>query len=111
MAERTVFVIWTNPLFHEAVRLLLQHPGVLLVGASSNRVEAKSQIAALNPDVVIMEEAEAQDAEETMSILLTGPMVIHLGLADNELVVYRRQHRTVAKAQDLVSMIVEDPND
>jgi chemotaxis response regulator CheB len=110
MAERSVFVIWTNPLFHETVRLILQQPDVRLVGASSDRADAMSKVAALNPDVVVIEETGSQDVE-TMSILMTAPIVIRLGLADNELSVYQRQHRMAANAEDLVRMIVEGLSD
>jgi AmiR/NasT family two-component response regulator len=111
MSEQSVFVIWTNPLFHEAVRLILQHPGIRFVGSSSDTDEAKSLIAALNPEVVIIEETGDQDSVETMPILQAGHVVIRLGLADNELNIYRHQHQTAATADDLVHMIVDGAGD
>jgi AmiR/NasT family two-component response regulator len=110
MAALRVFVVWTHPLFHESVRLLLRHPEVDLVGATSDHNASYSQIVALKPDVVIIEktEAEEQAETETISILRRGPRVVRLSLADNELSIYQRQHRTVAKAEDLVRVILED---
>lgn len=111
MSERSVFVIWTNPLFHEAVRLILKDPRIRLVGSSSDTAEAKSLIATLNPEIVIIEETGEQDSVEIMTILQAGLVVIRLGLADNELNIYRRQHQTAATADDLVHMIVDSPDD
>ena len=38
MAVRHVFVIWTNPLFHESAVLLLKHPDIIIVGATADDV-------------------------------------------------------------------------
>ncbi len=111
MSEHSVFVIWTNPLFHEAVRLILQHPRIRFVGSSSDTAEAKSLIAALRPKVVIIEETGDQNRVETMPILQAGHVVIRLGLEDNELNIYRHQHQKAATAADLVHMIVDGPSD
>lgn len=111
MHKREVFVIWTNPLFHEAVRLILQHPEVCIVGSSSEPEEAKQMIAALEPEIVLIEETGEQDSSETISILKTGPIVFRLGLADNELNIYRRQQQASANAEDLVRMILEGTSD
>lgn len=107
MPGRRVFVIWTHPLFHESVRLLLAQSRVEIVGATSDHAAAQSQIAALGPDVVIVEQAngEAQASVETMSILRAGPRVIQLSLADNEISLYQREQRTAARAEDLVRLI------
>ncbi len=109
MPGRRVFVIWTHPLFHESVRLLLAQSQVEIVGATSDHATAQSEIAALGPDVVIVEQTdgEEQASVETMSILRAGPRVIQLSLADNEISLYQRQQRTAAQADDLVRLITE----
>ena len=52
---RRVFVIWTNPLFFDFVRLLLRHPAIELVGATSDHATSQSEIDRLRPDAVIVE--------------------------------------------------------
>ena len=36
MSTQRVFIIWSYPLFHESVRLFLEHPDIKLVGATSD---------------------------------------------------------------------------
>ena len=55
---RRVFVIWMNPLFHESVRLLLSHPDVEWVGATSDHAAAHEQIMKLRADTILIEEGE-----------------------------------------------------
>jgi DNA-binding NarL/FixJ family response regulator len=107
MTGQRVFVIWTNPLFHESVRLLLSQSKLELVGASSDHTAAQRQIRELEPDVVIIEETDGEmnASEETVAILRASPKVIRLSLADNELSIYQRQRRTIKKVDDLMNLI------
>lgn len=107
MTGQRVFVIWTNPLFHESVRLLLSQSKLELVGASSDHTAAQRQISELEPDVVIIEEndGETNASEETVAILRASPKVIRLSLADNELSIYQREKRTIKKVDDLMNLI------
>jgi DNA-binding NarL/FixJ family response regulator len=106
---RRVFVIWVHPIFHDSVRVLLQRPDVDWVGATNDHAAAPAQIAALRPDTVLIEEDEGGDASaEALSILASSVAdvrVIRLSMADNELNIYHREHRTVAKADDLFRLI------
>jgi DNA-binding NarL/FixJ family response regulator len=109
MTGYKVFVIWSNPLFFEAVRLLLHESAVPMVGATSEHRTAQEQIEKLKPEVVILERSEGQPQEieeqETMAILKSGAHVFRLSLSDNELNVYRRERRTVGKIEDLVNLL------
>jgi len=109
MATRRVFVIWTHPLFHESVRLLLQHPDVEWAGATSDRVVAQAQIMSLRPDTILIEEEEGSDASaEALEILAASSAdmrVVRLSLADNELKIYHREQRTVGRAEDLLHLV------
>lgn len=113
MSGRRVFVIWTHPLFHDSVRLLLKQARVEIVGSTSDHAAAQAQIASLAPDVVIVEQidAEEQDSLETISILRAGPRVIRLGMADNQISLYQREMRTAATVDDLVSLITGQPGE
>jgi len=114
MSRRNVFVIWSHPLFFDAVRLLLQESNVPMVGATSDHRTAQEEIERFKPDVVILEHGEGEPSEieeqETMAILKSGSHVIRLSLTDNELSVYRREHRTVGKIDDLVNLLNGESN-
>lgn len=110
MGMPRVLIIWTHPLFEEAVRRLLQDWGVNIVGSTSDRNSAHEQIATLDPSVVILEDADDQseDDEQTMAILNASAHVIRLNLNDNELRIYRRERRTVGKIEDLEKILLAD---
>jgi DNA-binding NarL/FixJ family response regulator len=111
MGKPRVFIIWTHPLFDEAVRRLLQDWGVSVVGSTSDHSTTREQISALDPSVVILEDADDHsEAEEhkTMAILDAIPHVIRLNLNDNELRIYRRERRTVGKIEDLEKILLAD---
>jgi AmiR/NasT family two-component response regulator len=116
MGMPRVFIIWTHPLFDEAVRRLLEGWGASVVGSTSDRMMAQGQIAALNPSVVILEDADdySEDEEQkTMAILNAIPNVIRLNLNDNEVRIYRRERLTVGKIEDLEKILISnvDPSD
>ena len=112
MATHRVFVIWTHPLFHEAVRRLLSHPDIDWVGATSDHVAARDQIVNLCPDTILIEEGEGggvpAEALEILEDSTSDVRVIRLSLADNELRVYHRAQRTVKHAEDLLHLIQID---
>ncbi len=108
MATRRVFVIWTHPLFHESVRLLLTHPGIEWVGATADHAAAREQVAKLRPDTILVEEGESGIPAEALGLLEACSWkvrVVGLGMDDNQLIIYRREQRTVAQAGDLLRLI------
>jgi hypothetical protein len=108
---RRVFIFWTNPLFHDAVRLLLNHPEVIWVGASSQYSVDKDQIASSSPDTFLVEEVGEPIPGEIMKFLETGKdsvRVIGLSLENNQMRTYHRVERTVGKAEDLLQWILND---
>jgi AmiR/NasT family two-component response regulator len=108
MSIRRVFVIWTNPLFHESVRLLLAHPEVEWVGEASDYAAAQRHIAGLHPDTVLIE-AINDNLGQVMEILTSTPgnvQIITLSLTNNELGLYQHQHQVVAKAEDLLTILL-----
>lgn len=109
MATRRVFVIWTHPLFHESVRLLLDHPQIDWAGATSDHEAAQRHIADLRPDTILIEELEGSQAgEEALKLLesiSSDIRIIRLGLENNVLTIYHREQRTVGQAGDLLRLI------
>ena len=111
MTTRRVFVIWTHPLFHESVRLLLNRAQIEWAGATSDHEAAQRDIASLRPDTILIEELEGSRAgEETLKLLesiSSDIRIIRLSLENNELTIYHRERRTVGQAGDLSKLIIE----
>ncbi|HSB91197.1 MAG TPA: hypothetical protein VLD63_14365 [Anaerolineales bacterium] len=101
-------MIWTNPLFYDSVRLLLHHPAVELVGATSDPSASSGMIQQLQPEAVIWESAEdlEPDGPELVSILEGAPAVMCFSLSSNQIRIYRLQKRLLARAEDLLSLIL-----
>lgn len=113
MAIRRVFIIWSHPLSHESVRLLLNHPDVEIVGATADHLIAREEITRLQPDTIIVEVEEMTKGvpTEALALLESSPCVtrvIGFSLQDNRLSVYHREERTVARAEDLLGLVHND---
>jgi len=112
MVTQRVYVIWTHPLFLDSLRILLNHPGIEWVGASSNYMAVKNELFSLKPDCVIVEEVETDLVAIEMDILKISSWVVRLiglNLDDNHLNVYHREQRSVVNADDLLRLILSDP--
>lgn len=112
MAVRRVYIIWSYPLFYEAVWRLLNDDEIENVGASSDDATAHSEIEELEPDTIIVEQTEGGSATSSEALQLLeasawGPRVICMSLRDNNLWVYHREERTVKRAEDLLDLIRE----
>lgn len=109
MTVRRVFVIWTNPLFHELVRLLLTHPDVEWVGATSDYTAAQIDISEIHPDTVVVEVAH-DNLNLVMAIMKASQgnvRIISLSMTDNELRLYEQQQQVLAKVEDLLSVLLD----
>ena len=109
MAARRVFVIWTHPIFHESVRLLLDHPDVEWVGATSDHAAAETELLSLRPDTVLVEAFLEDILAEIVGILKActwDVRVASLSLVDNQLIIFHREHREVGQADDLLRLIL-----
>jgi DNA-binding NarL/FixJ family response regulator len=110
MKNCSVFVIWTNPLFLESIRAVLGHPSIQLVGDSSDFPQAQAEIAAHQPDIVIIEgNADGATIDiETLPILISTTRVFQMSLNDNELVLCHHEHHTLVNTDDLLTLILEE---
>lgn len=109
MTTRRVFVIWTHPLFHESVRLLLNRPQIEWAGATSDHEAAQRHIASLKPDTILIEELEGGhaggEAIKLLENISSDIRIIRISLENNELTMYHREQRTVGQAEDLLKLI------
>ncbi len=111
MSTRRVFIVWTHPLFHEAVCLLLNHPKIELVGGNSDFKAAHEDILELQPDTIIVEERSKDVPKDVIKFLETYPWnlrVTFLNLNDNELDMYQHEQRTMGRAEDLLHLILSE---
>jgi len=111
MQTQKVFVIWTNPLFHASVVLLLENPNIELVGATSDYAEAVDEISKHQPDTILIEKTGMKVPAEVLEILDSSSWkmrIFDLNLNDNELSIYHREHKPVVQVEDLLSLIISD---
>lgn len=109
MTVRRVFVIWTHPLFHDSVRLLLKHPEIIWVGAARDITTAHEQILSLHPDTILFEKTGAGIPPGVMELLemdIWDVRMIGLSLDNNEMSLYHREHQTVGEAGDLLHFVL-----
>jgi len=107
---RRLYVVWTNPIFRDSVRLLLAHPKVDLAGTTSEYVAAKEAILNLRPDTILVEEIEGIVPTNLMEILDTNHFDIRLisvSLDDNRLKIFHRQQWNIVQAEDLLRLILQ----
>jgi DNA-binding NarL/FixJ family response regulator len=112
MASRRVFILWTNPLFHESVRMLLDHPEIECVGETNDYTASYEEILTPRPDTILVEEINGNIPLEIMQVLETSQWVVKvvgLNLWDNQLISYLRVQQTIGTVEDLVHTILSDP--
>jgi DNA-binding NarL/FixJ family response regulator len=109
MAVQRVFIMWTHPLFHESMRLILNHPHIEWVGSNSDYAIGREQVLSLRPDIVLVEDEDEEDTPTlALGILETchwDVRVIGLSLSNNKLSMYQREIRIVGQADDLLHLI------
>ncbi|HWR65821.1 MAG TPA: hypothetical protein VN364_06855 [Bellilinea sp.] len=109
LAVRRVFVVWTNPLFHESTRLLLEHPDVDLVGAAQNPTMVHEEILKLRPDTILFERTSQPIPEYLIRLMgmdAWDMRLIGLSLEDNKVSLYHREQQAVVEAGDLLQYVL-----
>ncbi len=107
---KRVFILSRHSLLSEGLKALLaREPELEIVGHETDLERAVACIAALEPDVVIVDATECtgDGSRATIRILEAGlrPCVITLNLRDNTLSIYHGEHRTVREVEDFVKAI------
>ena len=109
MTNKRVFVIWSHPLFHDAVRALLAHPEIEWVGETSDYEGMEEKVIQTNPDTVIFEDDENRFSAQILAIPEMIPSVeriIGLNLNNNELRIYHHKVKIVGHTNDLIQSII-----
>ena len=106
---RKLYVIWTNPIFRDSVRLLLNHPDVNWVGTTSDYGLAKENISLLQPDTVVIEQEESFVPSPIMEALEANAKdfrLIVVNLSDNKLRVFHREQWVITVESDLLNLVL-----
>ncbi len=111
MANHQVYVIWTNPLFHDSLRQLLDHSDIEWVGAASDFSSAVEEISHLHPDTILIEEMAGETTTSTF-MKIVGKFqwdlrVIGVSLNDNQMSVFQHAQQTVGQPEDLIRLIIQ----
>lgn len=110
MSAQTVLLIWSNPLFLDSIQRLLKNPDVLCVSVPFDMPTVKEEIQRIRPNVVIIEKTEGKFPLNVMEIFNAYDRkmrVLELSLAHNELSVYQHQQMIIARAEDLLNLILD----
>lgn len=109
MISRRVLIIWVNPLFRDSVLMLLRHPDVKCVGVINSDEVVPDEISSMEPDTILVEEAEGRVSDEVMSVF-EGPdfrgRLVSFSMGDNRLRVYQREEWAAVQADDLLHLIL-----
>lgn len=106
-----VYAFWRNPIFHDSLRMLLQHPYVEWVGNSSDPSTFKSEILWLQPNLVIIEQTEEKEYTEILELLQANSLeikIIAINLEDNQLLVLKSDKKTIVQAEDLLDLVLSN---
>jgi hypothetical protein len=105
-----VYLIFRNRLFRDAVTAILTaQPEIKLLGATDLPDRAASEIAALAPNVILLEEGEDGPCMCDLHHILSSPIpcrLITLRLDQDGMHVWSQTWRQTVSPQDLVEAIV-----
>ncbi len=112
MPTHQVYVIWTNPIFHDSLRQLLVHAEIKWVGAASDFTKAVEEIFQLQPDTILIEEVEGMVTTNRIMNIVDqfqwDLRVIGVSLNDNQLSIFQHAQQTVGKPEDLIHLLINE---
>lgn len=115
MIGEQVFILHDGSLFGRGIETLLtQSEGLRLVGAASTRGDARREIAALNPDVIIIVgRLSARNAQGVLDVMQSRPSskVVSIGPGAERVLLHRSEPIVGNRPQDLIAAILPVPLD
>jgi len=104
-----VFLVCTHPLVCTAIEVILRRADrVEVVGIETDQGRALERIQALDPDVVLVEgDPQVQVSLWNVLLLKADLRVIGLSSQDNQISIFDRHQRIVARPQDLIEAICQ----
>lgn len=112
MNTRRVLVVSSNLLFLDAIRRIIKHPGIEIVGTFPNQnTDLIEQLEALKPDIVIWE-GEPQEIETKAIQILEKThqkiRIINLNSVNNAVNIYAADLGTLNSPDELLQMILKE---
>jgi DNA-binding NarL/FixJ family response regulator len=110
-AKRRVFIVWINPLFINSLKLVLRHPEIEWAGSALDDENLLEQIAAIQPDTVLVEGADENNIHKVTSILENSRWnmrVIGLNLSDNQITVCDIGQDKLIHTDDLIRLVLKE---
>lgn len=105
-----MYVIFRNQMFSDVVCAILKtHPEISLVSATDDPDRVAADVAALAPDVILLEEGEDGPAVGDVRTILASPIpcrLITLRLDADGMHVWSQIWRASVRTQDLVEAIL-----
>ena len=111
MHPKHVYVIWTNPIFRESMRLILTHPNVQWLGETSKMADALPALASLRPDIVFVELEQETILIDILNALPTGSKKIRLigiSLINNQAVLYQREQTLLVSKGEIINLVLAE---
>jgi len=104
-----VYLVWHHLLLRDTVRAILQQDNLSVVG-ESHGVDPSSEIFALHPDVVLVED-EGGWTEKLLEIMprLKSTHLVSINMADNKLYIYHCEERMLNQMGDLTAALKFSP--
>ncbi len=110
MTTRRVYVIWSHPLFLDALRMLLKHPEIEVIGDHAENPAILEKLDKLQADVVVVEDDAPEHARRALAMLEMSRRnlrIIRLNLQDNRMGVYAAELGMLEHADELLNIILE----
>ncbi len=104
-----MYVIWSNPLFRDALRMLLNHPDLEWVGCENELSQALGEIRTFQPNTILVEHSEDflfGDFVERLEYGSSKLQIISLNMETNEILLYHLEHHSVIHGEELLNLIL-----
>jgi putative dimethyl sulfoxide reductase chaperone len=110
---KRIYMLSRQPMFSQGVEnLLMQQPGLEIVGRETHVEAALQKIYALQPDIVILDSKDMESAPASIitSILKGAPCskIITLNLENDRVRVYLGEQRSARTIDDLLEVVFEE---
>jgi AmiR/NasT family two-component response regulator len=109
MAHHRIYVIWSNPIFRDSLRMILKHSQIEWVGCEPDFGKALEEIVNLTPDTIIVEISE----QFTLANLIQGLeqeeselQIIGMNMENNIVTLYHRESYSVVHEDELLQIIL-----
>jgi len=110
-----VYLVFRNQIFSDAICAILEtHPEIEVVGVTNEPNRVASDVVALSPDVILVEEGEDGPIVSNIRAILTSPLpgrLITLRLDADEMHIWSQTWRQTVHTEDLVEAIVSAGED